>query len=149
MIREEVEKLRGFVFTDDELKDVILPAIHDIPIPVKKKHTSPDEWKKLEVYVKPGWMDPTVFVPVLISDDKTLCICPSIKLYKASISDITLKLEELERSYIKRLGIPVRFVLEPCDYDFAECLRDRGFENIIVPKKADSADFYKIFEVSN
>ena len=39
MIREEVEKLRGFVFTDDELRDVILPAIQ------KKKHTSPDGWK--------------------------------------------------------------------------------------------------------
>lgn len=27
MIREEVEKLRGFVFTDDELRDVILPML--------------------------------------------------------------------------------------------------------------------------
>lgn len=27
MIREEVERLRGFIFTDEELRDVIIPAI--------------------------------------------------------------------------------------------------------------------------
>lgn len=32
MIRKEVEKLRGFVFTDDELKEVILPAIPATPV---------------------------------------------------------------------------------------------------------------------
>ena len=114
MIRMDVEKLRGFTFTEEELKEVIIPALCAKEENVSKENVS--KWKYI-AYLLIGYQEPTIGYLLLVKDNIRY-ICKSYRQY-ATFSQV----KELIESYkylAETDGIPLSLAIPKVESNIAE-----------------------------
>lgn len=110
MIRKEVEKLRGFEFTEEELKEIILPAIVADPCKEKDFEMLPSKVKKMIDLAKEFKENGIIPDSSLLADFRKIGITfPRVKvgLPKEVIANSTREeLQEILNKYIEAGIIP-------------------------------------------